>query len=260
MKFIQLVLSAALMAALLTGLSGCVTSKSNNTFNKDNEAAASYNLQLGIDYFRQGNLNQAKDKMERALEQSPRNAQAHMFAGLLYDRLNDSSKAESHFNRALSLDGENSDIGNAYAAFLCRRGQFEKGEKLALEASRNPLYRTPEAALMNAGNCAFDAGDLVRAEQHFRSVLRAQPKFTPALYQMANLELKAGNILPARGFLERYMQATRPDAAALWLAVRIERAAGNQISASNYARQLKEQFPAADETKALIESERKPNS
>ena len=42
---------------------------------------------------------QAKDKIERSLSQNPRNANAHAAAGLLYSRLNDIDKADSHFDR-----------------------------------------------------------------------------------------------------------------------------------------------------------------
>jgi len=248
-----------LSLAVLICLAGCVSSSPNN-FSKDDEAAAAYNLQLAADYYRQGNLSQAKEKMDRSLEQNPHNAEAHMTAGLLYDRLNETAKAEDHFTRAVSIEPKNGDITNAYATFLCRKGKYEKGEKLALESARNPLYKTPEAALMNAGNCALDSGDAIRAEQHFRTALSLQPKFAPALAQMAELEFKAANYLPARGFFERYLQVTRPDAAALWLGVRIESALGNGVAVGNYSRQLKEQFPSADETKALIEFERKPKS
>ena len=36
------------------------------------ERAAEINLELGIEHLRKGNLQQAKDKIDRALEQNPR--------------------------------------------------------------------------------------------------------------------------------------------------------------------------------------------
>jgi len=218
--------------------------------------AASLNLQLAIDYFRQSNFVQAKEKIERALEQDPRNAMAHATGGLLYDRLGEFDKAEEYFSRAVSLDSKNPDIHNNFAVFLCRHGKHERGEKHALEAAADPLYKTPEAALLNAGLCARGAGDLPRAEKYFRRALNVQPRFAEALLEMAEVEFQSKNFLSARGFLERYIAVQTPGPAALWLGVRIETGSGNRGLAGDYARRLKNDFPTADQTKQLIESER----
>jgi type IV pilus assembly protein PilF len=213
-------------------------------------------MQLGIDYFRQGNLEQAKEKIDRALEQDPRSATAHAAAGLLYDRLGEYDKAENHFSRAVSLDSKNPDIHNNFAVFLCRHNKHERGEKQALEAVRDPLYKTPEIALLNAGFCARSAGDLKRAEQYFRRALAVQPRFPQALLEMIDIEYRVQNYLAARGFLERYMsvQGTNPEPTALWLGVRVERALGNQSMAGDYGRRLVRDYPTADATKEFLES------
>jgi type IV pilus assembly protein PilF len=248
---------AVLGTTLALYIAGCTTS-SPSLGKKDSEAAASYNLQLGVDYLRQGNLSSAKEKIDRSLEQNSHNAQAHGVAGLLYDRLGETRKAEEHFSRAVSLDPNDSELMNYYAQFLCSRGDRDKGEQLALKAAANPLYKTPEVAYLNAGLCALSAKQNERAEKYFRGALAVQPNFAEALFQMAQLELSAGNYLPARGFLQRYMQATPTTATALWLGVRIEKALGNNSTAADYARRLKNDFPTANETKELIASERQP--
>jgi type IV pilus assembly protein PilF len=218
--------------------------------------AARINMQLGVDYYRQGNLPQAKEKLERAIEQDPRNPTTHTALGLLYDRLGESDKAEHHFDRAVSLDGNNPEIHNNYAVFLCRRGKHVRGEKEALAAAADPLYKSPEAALLNAGQCARDAGNLERAEQHFRRALTLRPRFAPALLEMADIELRQKNFLSARAFLERSAVVEKPGPAALWLGVRIESALGNRALAGDYARNLRNDFPTSDEAKALLQSER----
>ena len=218
--------------------------------------AARFNLQLAIDYFRQGNLPLAKEKLERSLEQDSRNPTAHAAAGLLYDRLGEFDKAEGHYEKAVSLNDKDSDIHNNFAVFLCRQGKYERGEKEALLAVSDPLYKTPEAGYLNAGICARDAGDLVRAEQHFRRALTVKPQFSQALLEMADIELRGQNYLPAKAFLERYHSSEKPNPVSLWLGVRIERGRGNMAQAGDYARRLKNDYPTADETKRLLELER----
>ncbi len=236
-------------------LSACVSNQSSMP-KAQPERAAEINLELGVDYLRKGNLAQAKEKIERALGQDPRNAKAHAAAGLLYDRLGEQRKSESHFDRAISLDGKNPEVRNNYAVVLCQHREFDRGEKMALSALNDPLYKTPEVALMNAGNCRLSAGDAKGAEAHFRKVLERRPRYAPALFQMAELEFGQSNHLSARAFFDRYIEVARPSAAGLWLGYRIETQLGNATAADNYARRLRNEFPTSNETKELIQSQK----
>jgi type IV pilus assembly protein PilF len=244
---------------MLVGLlAGCSTSSSKPINKPQPERAAEINLELGIDYLRKGNLQQAKEKIDRAVEQDPRNAKAQSVAGMLYERLGDSSKADSHFARAVSLDPDNPDLKNNYAAYLCQKNRYERGEKFALEAATNALYKTPEVGYLNAGNCARGAGDLKRAEENYRKALAVKPRFAEALLQMADVEYRQNEYMSARAFLERYLAVGRSNPTTLWLGVRIERGLGNHSAAQAYAQRLKSEYPTAPQTKELIESERNP--
>lgn len=245
------------LVASLFVMGGCTT-HSSALSKPQPDRASEINLELGIDYFRKGNLAQAKDKIDRAVEQNPRNANAQMAAGLLYDRLGETKKADAHFDRAMALEPKDPEIANNYAAFLCRNNHYERGEKFALQAASNPLYRTPEVALLNAGNCARSANDLARAEANYRKVVAIRPRFAPALIALAEVELEQKDYLSSRAFLERFMELGRPNPQSLWLCVRTERALNNASAASGCAARLRNEYPSAAETKALLESERKP--
>lgn len=247
----------ALIGALGLNLSACVSSSPAGKATQP-DRAAEINLQLGLAHLRKGNLQRAKEKIERALTQNPRNPSAQMAAGLLYDRLGETRRADSHFERALSLDPKDPELANNYAVFLCKNGRFERGEKYALQAASNPLYKTPEVALLNAGNCARGSGDLARAEQHYRKAVDAHPRFAAALFSLAEVELEQQNYLSARAFLERYLSVARSGPATLWLGVQIERGLGNVAAANQYAQRLKNEFPNAAETRRLLESEQDP--
>jgi type IV pilus assembly protein PilF len=237
-------------------LGGCT---SNSQLSKPQpERAAEINLELGIEHLRKGNLQAAKDKIDRALDQNPRYGRAHLIAGMLYDRLGDENKAESHFERAVSLEPKDPEFKNNYAVFLCQHNKFERGKKVALEAAADPLYKTPEVAFLNAGTCARSAGDIKGAEDNFRKSLTSKPRYGEALFQMAELEYHQTEYISARGFLERYLEVGRTNPATLWLGVRIERGLGNKAQAQHYAQRLKSEYPAATQTKELLESERNP--
>ena len=246
-----------LIAIALFGLGACVsTQKTLST--PQPERASDINLELGYDYFRKGNLAAAKEKIDKALEQNPRNAKAQMAAGLLYDRLNEPKKSEAHMERAISLDPDNPEVLNNYAVMMCKRGEYSKGEKYFVRAAENPLYKTPEIAYLNAGNCARAANELANAEAHYRKALAVKPRFQEGLYQMADLEFRNKSYLSARGFIERFLAAGKSTPPILWLGVRVENALGNTTAASNYGQRLKLEYPNAAETRQLLDSERKP--
>ena len=249
---------ALLILVSLTTMAGCVSSSTQPLSTPQPERASDINLELGIDYYRKGNLAAAKDKIDKAIEQNPRNAKAQAAAGLLYDRLNDPKKSAAHMERAISLDPQNPDIQNNYAVMMCKRGEHAKGEKQFVKAAENPLYKTPEVAYLNAGNCAREANDLASAETYYRKALSSRPRFQEALYQMAALEFQNKSYMSARGFIERFLAAGKSTPSVLWLGVRIENALGNESAASNYGQRLKLEYPSAAETKQLLESERKP--
>ena len=248
--------AATIVSIGLLVLGGCASS---NTVTKPQpERAAEINLELGVEHLRKGNLQQAKDKIDRALEQNPRYGRAHLVAGMLYNRLNDQSKAESHYERAIALEPKDPEFKNNYAVYLCQHKKYERGQKVAMQAASDPLYKTPEVALLNAGNCALGAGDMKGAETHFRNALQAKPKFGEALFQMADLEYRQTEYMSARAFLQRYLEVGRTSPATLWLGVRIERGLGNKAQAQHYAQRLKTEYPSAAQTKELLESERNP--
>ena len=223
----------------------------------DLKKAAEVNAELAITYMKQGNLAAARDKIDRALEQNPRTAQTQMVAGFVYDRLGEDRKAQSHFEQAVKLGGkDNPDVLNNAGAFQCRKGDRKRGEELFLQAAQSPLYRTPEVAYVNAGNCARADGRPKDAERYFRQALAVEPNMPTPLLQLADLQFAAGNGLQARAFLQRYHEVARESADSLWLGYRIERSLGDESAAGEFARRLKADFPTSIEAGELFKAER----
>ncbi len=205
--------------------------------------AANANVQLGVGYLRQGNLAVAQQVLERAYAQNPKDPNVHTALGLLYERLAQPERADDHYGRAVKLAPQDPEVLNNYAVFLCRRGQAPRGEKMFLQAAANPLYRTPEVALTNAGVCARAAGRTVEAEQYLRRALALKPAFADALLPLAEISLAKGNAFNARAFLERLLAAAPASAEALALGMRIETAAGDTAAVQSYRERLAREFP-----------------
>ena len=75
--------TAVAFLVVSAALAGCMTTNTNQLGTPDNERAAEINLQLGTDYLRKNNLAQAKEKIDKAVEQNPSNADAQITAGSL---------------------------------------------------------------------------------------------------------------------------------------------------------------------------------
>ena len=247
-------LSAGLL--LITLLQGCISSQEVTRTTDENEAAG-YNLTLGANYYSQGKLDLAREKLEHAIQQDPSRADAFSILALVYWKLDDARLAEKHYRQAIKLSPDDPSVQNAFAVFLRDRlNEYEEAERYFLTAARNARYPTPEAAFTNAGVCAKNIPDLPRAEQFLRAALDKNPVYPSALLQFADVALARDNHLQARAFLERYLAAGESNAEALWLGVRIEEAMGDQRAVARFASQLKDDFPDSIQTRLLLESKR----
>jgi len=172
-------------------------------------------------------------------------------AGLVYEQLQDMPKAEHAFAAAERIGRKDPTIQNSYAGFLCRTHKVAEGEKLFLKVSRDPLYLTPEVAIVNAGVCVHSAGDNITAEKYFRQALTVHPNMGEALLQLGNLLLERDDASQALVYVLRDLQLNPPSADALWLGFRTERKLGDEEAAAGYARRLKTDFPASDQARML---------
>jgi type IV pilus assembly protein PilF len=235
---------------MLAGGCGSTGTPKENT---KEQSAATYNVQLGVAYLQQGNLALAKDKLERAEKQDPRNPNVHAALALLYERLGNPSQVDSHFRTALKLAPRNPDISNNYAVYLCKSGRHAEGVQRFEAAARNPLYRTPEAAYTNAGVCLRQASRQKEAEAYFQRALAKRPNFSEAAFQLGDMYLEQGRTAEARAHTDALLNAFPATPDLLLLAVRISRGLCDRVAEARHARKLRLDFPGSDAARALAE-------
>lgn len=215
-----------------------------------NERAADVFTQLGSDYMRKGQNDVALQHLDRAVKLNPRSAMAHSMLAVLYTRIDRDDRASIHHRRAAELAPEDGNIQNNYASFLCAQRRYDEADTAFRRALADPFYRTPQAAALNAGLCALEAGAPERAEEYFRNTLRKDPRNTEVLLPMAKSLNLQGEHLGARAFIQRHESALPDSAAMLALAIAVETALGNRRAASEYRQRLLTQFPATPEAQA----------
>jgi type IV pilus assembly protein PilF len=240
---------AVLALSVAALLAGCATSQVNSRVS--DEDAARFNVQLGMNYMQRGDLEEARNRLERAVQQDASLPSAHAALGILYERVGDSRRAGDHLRRALRLAPEDPSMQNSYGGFLCRQGERLEGIRHFEAAANNAYFRRPEVAYTNAGVCARGIPDEKLAEAYFRRALDADRNFNEALLQLADLSLQTDRSLQARAFIQRYHGVAAPTPYSLMLARNIELAAGDTRSASEYAARLRREFPESPEAREI---------
>lgn len=225
---------------------------------KKRDDAANYNTQLGIDYMKQGNLQVAKDKLDRAMAENPDDPDVHSAMAMLLDRLGEPDKADQEFKTALRLGRRNPELLNNYAVYLCRNGRTDEGVKSFEEAAHNRLYRTPEAAYTNAGVCLRAAKRDTQAAMSFQRALQVKPDYAEAAYQLSDLDLRRGEVEQARAELDRYLDSFDATPDLLLVGVQIAQKQGDRRAEERYARRLRLDFPSSDQARALAARSRNP--
>jgi len=237
------------LASLLIG--GCATQTEREEKAAKLSKRVEIHTQLGASYLSRNQLDIAQQELERALEINSDDSQANHIMGLLQIRLKQDDKAEDYFRRAVGEQPENPDARNSYGVFLCEHGRLEEADKQFRAAIKNPLYKTPEQASLNAGLCQLKKPDQHAAAAYFRTALGYNPRQPQALLHMARYSFETGQALSARGFMQRYFEVATDTPEVLLLAFRIERALGDKNAQATYALRLRGKFPQSAEARQL---------
>jgi len=244
-----------LLALSVCLLAGCVTSTKDGGKPLKEESkevtASKYNIQLGTEYLKQGNYALAREKLERAYKQNPKDPDVHTSLGLLYDRTGEAKLADKHFKEALRLAPDKPDHSNNYAIYLCKNGRVDEGVTRFVTVASNRYYGTPWVALTNAGVCLRGANRLDEAEQKFVGAIKSRPNYSEATVQLASLHLQREKIPEARKVVDTYLNAFKPNPDVLLSAVTVARAAKDKMSEEKYSRALRLEFPDSAQARAL---------
>lgn len=222
---------------------------------KQEEATPRYKAELRTElaagYFERGQYDVALEELGEAVKFDPTYPKLYSIFGLVYTELGDEPKAESNFRRALDLAPSDSEIRGNWGWYLCTHGKARESIGEFEAALRNPLYKTPEIALINAGKCSAQIGDLAAADQYFRRALLMKPGNPIAAYNLALLSYRGAKLDDARALMRFAMAQNPPPAEVLYLGMCVERKLGDKPAEDSYVTQLKNRYPNSAETRAL---------
>lgn len=245
-KPLKALLGGLLLSLML--LSGCSSSQPDDSDAKTNaRKSAESNTQLGLEYMNRGQLEVSLGKLKKAVKDDPTYAPGHTVLAVLYERLGETEMAGKSYQKAVQAAPENGDVNNNYGVYLCKTGKEKQAISHFLKALDDPFYRSPTAAMANAGACAMSTGELDEADDYLRTALKYDPRFPDALLSMANLKFRQNNNLGARAFLQRYEAVAPQTSASLFLGYEIETALRDDKTARQYLSLLNSKFPDSKE-------------
>jgi type IV pilus assembly protein PilF len=247
----MIALRPALLAAVLA-LAACASAPPPapppGTPEANAQARARIHTELAAGYYTRGQYDVALEELNEALRVEPNFAPAYGMIGLVYADLREDAKAEQSFQRAIQINPQDPELRNNFGWFLCQRGKEPQALGQFEMAVSNPLYRTPDMALVNAGRCAAKLGDRKGAEGYLQRELSVAPNNPTAQMLLANLAYKAGEYELARSRVRQAsVAAATPEA--LLLGFCVEKKLGDRPAEASYAFQLKQRYPNAPETK-----------
>ncbi len=251
MKIISGFFAPAIALGLVLATAAALAADPVPTGTLDSSGAAAANLQLGISYMQQGNLSLAREKIDKALKQDPKNADARTAAAMLEERLGNLRKAEEQHRAAIRLAPGRPELSNNYAVYLCRTGQYKQGIKLLLGVAANKLYPTPHTAFTNAGVCARADKQVDVAAGYFRRALQERPNHAEAVVQLVDLEVSRGRLTEARAEVDRFLSAFIADPDVLLSCVQVARAQADKIAEERCGRRLRTDFAGSSAERRL---------
>lgn len=214
-------LSGLLAALWLTGCSNQPTQTTSGT-----TPVEAY-TQLGMAYLEHDNLPRAQGALNRALAEAPDSAEALQALAMVYQRQEENTLAEEHFQRALATEPGHTRARNNYAAFLYDQGRLGEACSQLEQAARDPLYGHRAQLFTNLGQCQRDIGDLEAAVGSLKRAQAIDSRSPRSYFTLADIEYARGNYAYAWEQLQAFIHLAGPSPASLALARDIAVARGD---------------------------------
>lgn len=203
-----------------------------------NPVAAGYNIQLGLAYLKQGDVERAKHKLITAKNQNPNSAEVSGALAYFMEKTGDINLAESYYQKAMIQAPKRGGPINNYGAFLCRQGQYQKAISYFLKAVNDFQYEHSSGAYENAALCALQIPDETLARTYFNKAMEQDPSKTTALEELVRLDLKNHQPEHALEEIKRYTANIIKNKKLLTLAITAAKDANNQEYTNYFQVQL----------------------
>ena len=218
----------------------------------DASKRARLRMELASGYFGRGQMTTALDQVKLALQADPTLAEAHNLRGLIYANLGDDKLAEESFRRALQLSPRDADAMQNFGYYLCQKKRYAEASAMFDQALAVPQYRDQSRTLLTKGVCEAFAGQLAESEATLTRAYQLDPKNPSTAVNLSEVLYRRGDYERARFYIRRVNAVPAlTGSQTLWLAARIEQRLGNRTGAQELGEQLRKRFPDSREASSF---------
>jgi tetratricopeptide (TPR) repeat protein len=163
---------------------------------------------LGNDFLQEGQVDEAIDHLQKALEINPNVAKVHYSLGLSFVQLGQMDKAIAHFQKALQLKPGFAAAHNNLGFALARKGEVDKAiaeyqKALAIEPDMAEAHENLDIALLQKG-------EVEEVIPHFQKALETNPDNVEARSYLGLAFAQKGEVRQAIAQFQRILE-TNPD-------------------------------------------------
>ena len=149
-------------------------------------------LQMGISLLAQGELNEAIDSFNKAIELNPDNPKSHLNIGNTFKKQNNLNAAIDSYKVALELKPNFPEACNALGIAYQNQGNLEA----AIESLNRAILLKPNfpETYYHLGNTYIDQGDLMSAITSLNKAIQLEPGFAEAHNNLGNVLREQGKL------------------------------------------------------------------
>ena len=236
------------LALIIACLAGCV-SVTQNRLGEPAPTARRVQAQLDLarGYLANSDYARVRGPLLRALELDPGAVEAHVLAGVLYERENETETAERHYRKALEIEPANAQALNNYGAFLYEQGRHEDALAPLRLAVQDAGYRQRAQAFENLGLAELRSGRVEAARQAFERALSLGPGQPRSRLELAEIAFAQRDYAAAEHHYRNYLNQTGETMRSLCLGLRLGGVPGATRQSNTHAAQLQSRYPEATE-------------
>ena len=167
-------LARGLAVLLLSGALSCCVTTTTGGFMVDasEEQAATDYIQLALAYFDNRDMPAARRHVNNALDIDNRISDAYMVLAMISQHEGDLDLADSNYQRAISLDKDNSSARNNYAAMLFSQERFRESYEQLERVANDTSYEGRSLVFEGLGRSALRLGRQEEAKAAFQRALQ----------------------------------------------------------------------------------------
>ncbi|MEA3241176.1 MAG: tetratricopeptide repeat protein [Pseudomonadota bacterium] len=140
-----------------------------------------------LTHYRNHQYDLVKQYISRCQESGVRDKRLYFLSGILALQSQSNEQAKTAFQQAIELDSEYSDAYNNLGVLYMADKEYAKAESSFHNALKNPLYRTPEIALVHLGKVMEVKDNSAAAEQYYRQAIKYKSGFVQAYHHLGML-------------------------------------------------------------------------